>query len=139
MKWTKNTMVSWTHTLPSIHSKASLLAGITSLFSHCLQHHSCLCNGYLLTYYLCWVYIAIGICFFKLIVKKVHKTSLGDLIETLFLFNLTILAYGTSYVREIKGNQYILANFSMSIVFILFLTIVCFHTHKYVPKRQMYG
>ncbi len=64
-----------------------------------------------------------------------HKTSLGDLIETLFLFNLTILAYGTSYVREIKGNQYILANFSMSIAFILFLTIVCFHTHKYVLKK----
>ena len=79
--------------------------------------------------------IAIGICFFKLIVKKVHKTSLGDLIETLFLFNLTILAYGTSYVREIKGNQFILANFSMFIAFILFLTIVCFHTHKYVLKK----
>ncbi len=84
--------------------------------------------------------IAIGICFFKLIFKKVHKASLGDLIETLFLFNLAILAYGTSYVRDIEGNQYILANFSMSIALILFLTIVCFHTPTSTfLERQMYG
>ena len=58
--------------------------------------------------------------------------------ETLFIFNLTIFAVGTSYVEGIKYGQQAqraLANISMATAFALFVVIICYHLFKFVLSK----
>ena len=49
--------------------------------------------------------IAIGICFFKLIVKKVHKTSLGDLIIQSYDFSIRNLLCARNKRESVHTSQ----------------------------------
>ncbi len=65
----------------------------------------------------------------------VHKKQLSDYLEIFFLFNLGILSIGTSYAVETHQQQETLTIVSMSIAFILFLTIISYHFHYFILKK----
>ncbi len=65
----------------------------------------------------------------------VYKKKLTEYLEVLFLLNLGILSIGTSYVVETHQQQETLANVSMSIAFILFVTIISYHSHHFILKK----
>ncbi len=67
--------------------------------------------------------------------NRVHKKQLSDYLETLFLLNLGILSYGTSYVVETNRQQETLTIVSMSIGFILFVIIISHHFHYFILKK----
>ena len=64
--------------------------------------------------------------------NRVYKKQLN---ETFFLLNLGILFIGTFYVAETHRQQETLTNVSMSIAFILFVTIISYHFHHYILKK----
>ncbi len=65
----------------------------------------------------------------------VYKKKLNEYLEKLFLLNVSILSYGTSYVVETHQQQETLTNVSMSIAFILFVTIISYHFHHFILKK----
>ncbi|XP_064388892.1 uncharacterized protein LOC135336945 [Halichondria panicea] len=67
--------------------------------------------------------------------NRVHKKQLSEYLETLFLLNLCILSYGTSYVVETNRQQESLTIVSMSVAFILFVTIISYHFHHFILKK----
>ena len=67
--------------------------------------------------------------------NRVYKKQLNEYLETLFLLNLCILSYATSYVVETNRQQETLAFFSMSIAFILFVIIISYHFHHFILKK----
>ncbi|XP_064388678.1 uncharacterized protein LOC135336760 [Halichondria panicea] len=67
--------------------------------------------------------------------NRVHKKQLNEYLETFFLFNLGILSIGTSYVVETHQQQETLTILSMSIAFILFVTIISYHFHQFILKK----
>ncbi len=67
--------------------------------------------------------------------NRVHKKQLNEYLETLFLLNLGILSIGTSYVVETHQQQETLTIVSMSIAFILFVTIISYHFHHFILKK----
>ncbi len=79
--------------------------------------------------------IANAVAILKLTTNGVYRNLFSNLLETLFLFNLSVLSYGTSYALDVGGNQYILANISMAIAFGIFFVIVFYHMHEYFLKR----
>ncbi len=79
--------------------------------------------------------ITVGLIVFKSLNYPVYKLRLNGLLETLFFLNLAILAYGTLYIRNTSGNQYILSNISMAMAFILFIVIVFYHCYEYMLKK----
>ncbi len=69
------------------------------------------------------------------LINRVHKKQLSDYLETFFLLNLGILSIGTFYVVETHRQQETLTIVSMSIAFILFVTIISYHFHHFVLKK----
>ncbi|XP_064401792.1 uncharacterized protein LOC135347698 isoform X2 [Halichondria panicea] len=67
--------------------------------------------------------------------NRVHKKQLSEYLEALFLLNLGILSYATSYVVETNRQQETLAFVSMSIAFILFVIIISYHFHHFILKK----
>ncbi|XP_064389142.1 uncharacterized protein LOC135337173 [Halichondria panicea] len=67
--------------------------------------------------------------------NRVYKKQLNEYFEALFLLNLGILSIGTSYVVETQQQQETLANVSMSIAFIIFVTIIIYHSHHFILKK----
>ena len=68
--------------------------------------------------------------FHKLACKHIYSAWSVDLLETVFMLNLTILSTSTFFVRETShssDNQKVLALVSMSTSFIVFLGIVLYH------------
>ena len=80
------------------------------------------------------VCVAVGLILLRVINTRIYKNSLQDLLETLFLTNIVILAVATFYIRETNEDQLALANTSMAISFILFLIILGYHFFKYILK-----
>ena len=78
--------------------------------------------------------VALGLIMLKLLNTRIYKNRLQDSLETLFLTNIVILAVATFYIRETNEDQLTLANTSMAISFILFLTILGCHFYKYILK-----
>ena len=76
--------------------------------------------------------IAVGLI---TLTNRVHKKQLSEYLETLFLLNLCILSYGTSYVVETHRQQETLTIISMSVAFILFVTIISHHFHHFTLKK----
>ena len=71
---------------------------------------------------------------------KLYKTWINDLIETISLFNVVFLAFGTLYA-QIAGTKYaisILARTSMSLSVSLFIIIICYHCYKYVYLQSRF-
>ena len=67
--------------------------------------------------------------------NRVYKKQLSEYLEALFLLNLGILSYATSYVVETNRQQETLAFVSMSIAFILFVVIISYHFHHFILKK----
>ncbi len=70
--------------------------------------------------------------------NRVYKKKLNEYLEALFLLNLGILSLGTSYVVETHQQQETLTNVSMSIAFILFVTIISYHFHHFILKNKIW-
>ena len=84
--------------------------------------------------------IAFGLILLKFLKNKVYKRLISDLIETMFLLNLVLLAFGTLYA-EIGGKKQVvttLADVSMGFSACLFLIIVCYHSYKYVYLQSKF-
>ena len=64
---------------------------------------------------------------FKSAVYGVYKQWPLDLLETTIQFNLILYASATMYAQSSNGNQVVLANISLSIVFITFNIVVAYH------------
>ncbi|XP_064389209.1 uncharacterized protein LOC135337245 [Halichondria panicea] len=65
----------------------------------------------------------------------VHKSQFNKYLEIIFLLNLGILSIGTSYIVETHQQQETLTIVSMSIAFILFVTIISYHFHHFILKK----
>ena len=57
----------------------------------------------------------------------VYKTVYLTILECISLVNLCILATGTLYVKDIRGNQEALAGTSVIITSLLFIAVVVYH------------
>ncbi|XP_064397230.1 uncharacterized protein LOC135344073 [Halichondria panicea] len=80
--------------------------------------------------------LSVGLIVWKLLNNRLYKSKFCDSLETLYLFNVAILAFGTSYVKDTKKDQSALANTSMVLSFTLFVITFCYHFYKFVLKKS---
>ena len=80
--------------------------------------------------------LSVGLISLKLFGNKVYKTHFTDSLETLFLLNLAVFAYGRFYLGDIMNGQQTLATLSTTFAFILFLVIICFHIYQYILLKM---
>ena len=74
---------------------------------------------------------------FKSAVYGVYKQWPLDLLETTIQFNLILFASATMYTQSSNGNQVVLANISLSIVFATFNIVVVYHLLTLIfPSRK---
>ena len=64
---------------------------------------------------------------YKGVLMGVYKSWPLDILESIIHFNLILFASSTMYIMEGGGNQTILANISLAIVFITFILIIGYH------------
>ena len=80
--------------------------------------------------------ITLALISFKMVNTRTYKNWPLDVLHTSFLINLMFLSVSTYHVRESNGNQVALASISMSIAFMTFLVILCYHFYKYVLENR---
>ena len=80
--------------------------------------------------------LSVGLIVWKLLNNRLYKSKFCDSLETLYLFNVFILSFGTSYVKDTNKDQSALANTSMAISFTLFVTTLCYHFYQFVYSRR---
>ena len=80
--------------------------------------------------------LSAGIIVWKLLNNRLYKNTLCGSFETLYLFNVAILAFGTFFVRDTKKNQSALAKTSMAISFTLVVIILCYHFYQSILKKS---
>ena len=80
--------------------------------------------------------LSVGLIVLRVFGSRIYKNWYKDVLETLFLLNLTIFAIGVLYVGSIKYGQQALANVSMAIAFALFVVIICYHLYKYILVKD---
>ena len=80
--------------------------------------------------------LSVGLIVWKLLNNRLYKSKFCDSLETLYLFNVFILSFGTSYVKDTRKDQSALANTSMAISFTLFVTTLCYHFYQFVLKKS---
>ena len=80
--------------------------------------------------------LSVGLIVWKLLNNRLYKSKFCDSLETLYLFNVFILSFGTSYVKDTNKDQSALANISMAISFTLFVTTLCYHFYQFVLKKS---
>ncbi len=68
--------------------------------------------------------------------NHLYKNKFCDSLESLYLLNVAILAFGTSYVKDTKKDQSALANTSMTISFTLFVITLCYHFYQFILKKS---
>ena len=71
------------------------------------------------------------ILFRVVVVKKLYKNMLLDVMETTIYFNLVFFAAFTWYSLDFGGNQVAVAYISVMIIFALFLAIIVFHILRF--------
>ncbi len=76
--------------------------------------------------------LSVGLISFN---NGVYKKQFNEYLEKFFLLNVSILSIGTSYVVETHQQQETLTIVSMSIAFILFVTIISYHCHHFILKK----
>ncbi len=79
--------------------------------------------------------LSVGLIGWKLLNNRSYKNKFCGSLETLYLLNVAIFAFGTFYVKNTKKNQSALANTSIAISFILFVTTLCYHFYQFVLKK----
>ena len=82
--------------------------------------------------------LSVGLIGWKLLNNCLYDSNYTfcDSLETLYLLNLAILSFGTSYVKDTRKDQSALANTSMAISFILFVITLCYHFYQFVLKKN---
>ena len=80
--------------------------------------------------------LSVGLIMLRVLGSRIYKNWSRDILETLFLFNLTIFAAGISFMRDIKYGHQTLANTSMAIAFALFVIIISYHFYKYILAKS---
>ncbi|XP_064397227.1 uncharacterized protein LOC135344071 [Halichondria panicea] len=80
--------------------------------------------------------LSVGLIFWKLLNNRLYKSKFCDYLESLYLLNVAILAFGTSYVKDTKKDLSALANTSIALSFILFVITFCYHFYQFVLKRS---
>ncbi|XP_064389302.1 uncharacterized protein LOC135337314 isoform X2 [Halichondria panicea] len=80
--------------------------------------------------------LSVGLIVWKLLNNRLYKSKFCDSLETLYLFDVAILAFGTFYVKDTNKDQSVLANTSMAISFTLFVTTLCYHFYQVVLKKS---
>ncbi len=79
--------------------------------------------------------LSVGLIVWKLLNNRLYNSTLCGSLETLYLLNLAILAFGTSYVKDTRRDQSALANTSMAISFTLFVITFCYHFYQFLLKK----
>ncbi len=80
--------------------------------------------------------VSVGLIGWKLMNNRLYKSKFCDSLESLYLLNVVILAFGTSYVKDTKKDQSALANTSMAISFTLFVITLCYHFYQFILKKS---
>ncbi|XP_064389004.1 uncharacterized protein LOC135337044 [Halichondria panicea] len=80
--------------------------------------------------------LSVGLIVWKLLNNRLYKSKFCDSLETLYLFNVFILSFGTFYVKDTNKDQSALANTSMAISFTLFVTILCYYFYQFMLKKS---
>ena len=80
--------------------------------------------------------VSVGLISWKLLNNRLYKSKFCDSLENLYLLNIAILAFGTSYVKDTNKDQSALANTSMAISFTLFVTTLSYHFYQFVLKKS---
>ncbi|XP_064388829.1 uncharacterized protein LOC135336892 [Halichondria panicea] len=80
--------------------------------------------------------LSVGLIGWKLLNNRIYRDTFCDSLETLYLLNVAILAFGTSYVKETKGDQSALGNTSMALSFSLVVITLSYHFYQYVLKKS---
>ena len=75
--------------------------------------------------------VSVGLIGWKLLNNRLLKVAkFCDSLGNLYLLNVAILAFGTSYVKDTNKDQSALANISMAILFTLFVTALSYHFYQ---------
>ncbi len=80
--------------------------------------------------------VSVGLIGWKQMNNRLYKNKFCGSLETLYLLNVAILAFGTSYVKDTKKDQSALANTSMAISFTLLVITLCYHFYQFVLKKS---
>ncbi len=73
------------------------------------------------------VILTTALLVYKGIIAGVYKHWPLDVLESTIHFNLILFSSSTMYIMEGNGNQVVLANISLAVVFITFIIIVTYH------------
>ena len=76
------------------------------------------------------------ILFKGVIVKRIYKNVVIDVMETAIYFNLVFFAAFSWYCLDFGGNQIAVAYISVMIVFALLLAVVIFHVLRFTSLRK---
>ena len=79
--------------------------------------------------------VLIGILTIKCCITKVYKNSLVNIFEVCFLLNLVILS---ATVRSNSANNSTYTNVSISVSFVIFTSILAFHTYLQLLKTKCF-
>ncbi|XP_064397236.1 uncharacterized protein LOC135344080 [Halichondria panicea] len=80
--------------------------------------------------------LSVGLIVWKPLNNRLYKSKFCDSLESVYLLNIAILTFGTSYVKDTNKDQSALANTSMAISFTLFVITLCYHFYKFILKKS---
>ncbi|XP_064396684.1 uncharacterized protein LOC135343644 [Halichondria panicea] len=80
--------------------------------------------------------LSVGLIVWKLLNNRLYNNTFCGSLETLYLFNVTILSNGAFIVKDTTKDQSALANMSMAISFTLFVITLCYHFYQFVLKKS---
>ena len=73
------------------------------------------------------IVLVTAINIYRSIVRGVYNKRLQDCLETVIHFNLILFAVSTTYVLDTDGNQTVLVNILLSVLFVTFIGITGYH------------
>ena len=71
----------------------------------------------------------------NVLLQRPYKTYALDILESLFIVNLTLYAAGTYYFRDTNNNQAVLAYISIVTTLLMFKVIVVYHAYKFTFRN----
>ncbi|XP_064389258.1 uncharacterized protein LOC135337274 [Halichondria panicea] len=80
--------------------------------------------------------LSVGLISWKLLNNPLYKNKFCDSLETLYLLNVALIAFGTFYVKDTKSSQSALSITSMALSFIIFVITLCYHFYQFVLKKS---
>lgn len=83
------------------------------------------------------IVLVTAINIYRGVVKGVYNKPVHDCLESILHFNLIIFAISTMYVLDTKGNQTLLMNISLSVLFIMFVVIAGYHIMTLIFSKKL--